>query len=585
MIRATTLMAAARDFNTPWNEVPGILWTALKETIAMVFFTSVIVLVVGLIVGVVLHNTSARGSALFTNEKVYAAVDFVVNIGRSLPFLILMAFMIPLTRFLVGTSVGIKAAIVPMALGGIPYFARLVENALRGLPDEIVRASIVAGASKLQTITSAQLSESLPSLVGAATIQVVGLIEFSAVAGAIGAGGLGNLALAYGYQAFDDNIMLATVLSLIILVQLVQFTGNALARRVTRPRPSKGRLDHNVRRTRKDTPTTDEESKLSTNEPVNTDGPAAPGGFTIQKRTKWPWIVGGIVIVVIAVVLGITLRGGDDEGFGSHLKIGYSTAVPAQKAIIDYVNEEVAPDYGITVEAVGYGDGDTIYRATDEHQIAGHFTAHRYWTAEVNDRLGTHNFPTDAEVYTWVGSVYSSKYRNLEDVPDGAKVSIPQEPSVQAQQLDVIRRLGFIELDPSVDPLFVSVRDVTANPHNWQFTPIELISQARVYQDFDVTFSGGEGVDPSSLITNVPLPRAYSPPLTVAEDRRTDPNIVKLYEAIKDPRVQEWLNSGDGRAYDTVITAVQTDQPLVNPELYVPLDPNASTAAPAEGEG
>ncbi|BBZ36359.1 methionine ABC transporter permease [Mycolicibacterium confluentis] len=229
------VLTASRDFNTPWSEVPATLWTALLETLTMVFVTSVIVLVVGLIVGVVLHNTSARESALFTNEKVYSAIDFVVNIGRSLPFLILMAFMIPVTRIIVGTSVGIKAAVVPMAIAGIPYFARLVENALRGLPDEIVRASVVAGASKAQAVSTAQLSEALPALVGAGTIQVIGIIEFSAVAGAIGAGGLGNLALAYGYQAFDDHIMLATVITLIALVQLVQFIGNRLARWVTRP--------------------------------------------------------------------------------------------------------------------------------------------------------------------------------------------------------------------------------------------------------------------------------------------------------------------------------------------------------------
>lgn len=230
-----TLLAAGRDFNTPWSEVPATLWEALLETLAMVSFTSVIVLTVGLLIGVVLHNTSSRDSALFTNEKVYGTLDFVVNIGRSLPFLILMAFMIPLTRLVVGTSVGIQAAVIPMAVGGIPYFARLVENALRGLPDEVVRASVVAGASKWQAVNTSQLSEALPSLIGAGTIQVIGLIEFSAVAGAIGAGGLGNLALAYGYQAFDDNIMLATVVTLIVLVQLVQVIGNVSARFATRP--------------------------------------------------------------------------------------------------------------------------------------------------------------------------------------------------------------------------------------------------------------------------------------------------------------------------------------------------------------
>jgi D-methionine transport system substrate-binding protein len=309
---------------------------------------------------------------------------------------------------------------------------------------------------------------------------------------------------------------------------------------------------------------------------VTNTQPETPGGFTLQRRRKWPWFaVGAVVVIVVGALLAVSFRGGEEAGFGSDLKLGYSTAIPAQKAIIEYVNETIAPDYGITVEAEGYGDGDAIYRATDEHKIAGHFTAHRYWTEEVNKKLGTNNFATDAEVFTWVGSVYSSKYKNLDDIPDGAKVSIPQEPSVQAQQLQVIADLGFIELDPTVDPLFVSLSDVTANPHNWKFTPIELISQARVYEDFDVTFSGGEGVDPASLITNVPLPRPYSPPLTVADDRRTDPNIEKLYQAFRDPRIQEWLKSGEGKQYNTVIAPVPTDQPLAHPELYVALDPNA----------
>jgi len=223
------------DFNTPWGQVPSTLWTAFVQTIEMVFITTVIVLVVGLVVGVLLHNTSKSQSALFPNERAYLVLDFIVNIGRSLPFLILMAFMIPFTRSIVGTSVGIKAAVVPMAVGGIPYFSRLVENALRGLPDEIVTASVVSGASTFQAIRTAQLSEALPSLVGAATIEIIGLIEFSAVAGAIGAGGLGNLAISYGYQAFDDHIMLATVLTLLVLVQVVQFVGNRIVRLVTRP--------------------------------------------------------------------------------------------------------------------------------------------------------------------------------------------------------------------------------------------------------------------------------------------------------------------------------------------------------------
>ena len=152
-----------------------------------------------------------------------------------------------------------------------------------------------------------------------------------------------------------------------------------------------------------------------------------PQEFIVQRRPRWQWVaaVGGAVVLVVAIVAALTLRdGGDSKEFTSSLKIAYATSTPAQKAIIEYVNKEIAPDYGISLEAVGYGDGDAVYRSVDEHETAGHFTAHRYWTEEVNKKLGTHNFATDAEIYTWVGAVYSAKFRNLADIPDGAAVSI-----------------------------------------------------------------------------------------------------------------------------------------------------------------
>ena len=308
------------------------------------------------------------------------------------------------------------------------------------------------------------------------------------------------------------------------------------------------------------------------------------GGFNIRRRKRWPWIAGAVALVVIVagVIVGISQKGSSNAAtlFGPTLKIGYATSTPAEKAVIEYIDKEIAPDYGIHLKAIGYGDGDTLYRAVDEHKIAGQFSAHRYWTAEVNDRLGTHNFATDAEVFTWVGSVYSAKYHKLTDIPDGAKVSVPQEPSVQAQQLEVIANLGFIKLNPKVDPLFVTLKDVVSNPHHWKLTPIGLDSQARVYKDFDVTFGGGEGVDPKALIENVPLPRPYSPPLTIAEDTRTNPWIVKLYKAFKDPRIQTWLKSSDGQRYKTVIAPVPTEQPVAHPELYPPLDPASPTPSP-----
>jgi D-methionine transport system permease protein len=222
-------------FDTPWGKVPALIWPALIQTLEMVVVTSLAVGVFGVLVGLVLHNTSTHPAALYTNRAAYSAVNAVVNVGRSMPFLILMAFLIPLTRLLVGTSVGVAAAIVPMSIGGIPWFARIVENALRNIPDDLVAASLAAGGSRRQAIVSAQISEGLPALIGGITISVIAITDFSALAGVIGAGGLGFLALDYGYNRFDSHVMLATVVTIVAFVQLVQFAGNRLARVAAKP--------------------------------------------------------------------------------------------------------------------------------------------------------------------------------------------------------------------------------------------------------------------------------------------------------------------------------------------------------------
>ena len=223
------------NFDTPWPEVPALLWPALEQTLEMVVFTSLIVGIFGLLLGVLLHNTSSHVAAVFPRKSAYGVANGLVNVGRSMPFLILMAFLIPFTRLLVGTSVGIAAAVVPMSIAGIPWFARIVENALRNLPEDLVAASLAAGASPRQAILSAQISEGLPALIGAMTITVIGIVDFSALAGAIGAGGLGFLALDYGYNRFDSHVMLATVVTIVVLVQLIQFVGNRLARATAKP--------------------------------------------------------------------------------------------------------------------------------------------------------------------------------------------------------------------------------------------------------------------------------------------------------------------------------------------------------------
>lgn len=215
------------DQNTPWTEIPEMLLPAYLETWTMVGIVMTLVIIIGGITGIALFNSSDRG--LFENRKLYGALSAIINIGRSLPFLVLMAAIIPLTKWLTGTTIGIAAAVVPMTIAGIPFFARLVENALNELPPEITSVGRVSSGTSLQIIHQVQLKESLPSLISAATLNLIAMIEYSAIAGTIGAGGIGYLAVLYGYQRFDHHIMIATIITLIATIQAVQFIGNRIS--------------------------------------------------------------------------------------------------------------------------------------------------------------------------------------------------------------------------------------------------------------------------------------------------------------------------------------------------------------------
>lgn len=219
--------------DTPWTQVPDLLLPAYGETWSMVALVMLLVILVGGALGILLFNTAARG--LFAHSTLNRSMSWLVNMGRSLPFLVLMAAIIPVTHFITGTTIGIPAAIVPMVVAGTPFFARIVENALRDLAPEVTAVGLVSGGSTWQIIMSTQIAEALPSLIAGATLNLISMIEYSAIAGTIGAGGIGYLAVVYGYQRFDHHIMIATILTLIVTIQLVQLVGDKLVALLSRP--------------------------------------------------------------------------------------------------------------------------------------------------------------------------------------------------------------------------------------------------------------------------------------------------------------------------------------------------------------
>ena len=203
-----------------------LLTKALGETVYMVVVSMIVASLIGIPLGVLLATT-AKGQILEC-MPLNRAIGAVVNALRSIPFIILMVAIIPFTRFIVGTSIGTTAAMVPLVLASIPFIGRQVETSLREVPAGLVEAALSMGATPYQIVRRVLLPESMPSIVAQLTTVVIALVGES-MAGAIGGGGLGDLAIRYGYQRFRPDIMIATVVILIVLVQIVQFLGNRLA--------------------------------------------------------------------------------------------------------------------------------------------------------------------------------------------------------------------------------------------------------------------------------------------------------------------------------------------------------------------
>ena len=208
------------------------IFKGLLQTLAMVSGALFLTVLIGLPLGVLLFLTGRK--QMFDQPLFYGALTVVIGVIRSLPFIILLIVLMPVTVLVTGTSLGIRGVIFPLVVGTAPFFARLVETALREVDRGIIEASEAMGATTAQTIIRAVLPEALPSLVAVVTVTAIVLVDYTAMSGAIGGGGLGDLAIRYGYQRFQTEIMLVCVGILVILVQLIQAGGNQLVIRFSR---------------------------------------------------------------------------------------------------------------------------------------------------------------------------------------------------------------------------------------------------------------------------------------------------------------------------------------------------------------
>ncbi len=213
---------------TDWNDIVQLLLNATGETLYMVLLAGLFTLLIGLPLGVLLFVS--RRDGLLPLPRLNRGMGAVINLGRSLPFVVMLIALIPLTRLIVGTTLGSTAAVVPITIGAFPFFARIVETALDEVDKGRIEAIVAMGGDIRHVILKVLLPEALPALVAGVTLTLVMLIGFSSMAGVIGGGGLGDLAIRYGYQRFNNQIMVVTVIVLVLLVQGVQSLGDRCVR-------------------------------------------------------------------------------------------------------------------------------------------------------------------------------------------------------------------------------------------------------------------------------------------------------------------------------------------------------------------
>lgn len=209
-----------------------LIYDALLETLYMVSVSTIFAVIIGAIPAIILTLTAPNG--LKPNQGVYKTLDFIINILRSFPFIILLVAVVPLTKIIVGKSIGTTAAIVPLTIAAAPFAARVIESSLREVNPGVIEAAKSFGATNFQILTRVMLKEALPSIILGITLTVISVISYSAMAGAIGGGGLGDIAVKYGYHRFKTDITVYTVIILIILVQVVQSFGNFIYRKLTK---------------------------------------------------------------------------------------------------------------------------------------------------------------------------------------------------------------------------------------------------------------------------------------------------------------------------------------------------------------
>ena len=455
---------------------------ATWETIYIVFISSTISIMLGAGLGILLFLT--RQKQALANAKVNRTLGLIVNIARSVPFIILMISILPLTRLIVGTTIGTNAAIVPLTLAAIPFFARVCENALSEVPYGLIETANAMGANTNQLIFKILIPESLPSLIRGITLTVIALIGYSTMAGAVGGGGLGELAINYGYQRFDVIVTLETVVVLIFLVQIVQYTGDYLA----------------------------------------------------VKRQFKPILVTAAILALTCIATQIypLIVKHNEE-----LKVGVTSGWPEE--VMKVAQKVALEQYHLNIKVIPFNDYVLPNTALANGNIDANIFQHLPY---LNEQIKSRHYPLTpiAKTFVYPMGFYSQKLDTIASLRHNAIIAIPNDPINEARSLLLLQKAGIISLKPLTKDALPSARDIASNPKQLQIKLLDAAQLPRALKDADLVALTNDYVGPAGFTIQQSLLKegpdsAYANIIVGRIDENNDDRLKTLAEVMHSKEV------------------------------------------------
>lgn len=440
-----------------WLQNPALsekLVPAIVETLLMVGFSGIVTVILGLPLGLLLASSAKNG--LRPRPVLHQVLSAVVNVVRSFPFIILIVALIPLTRLITGTSLGWQATVVPLSIGAIPFFARLVESNVAAVPLGKIEAAQMLGASPLQIQWGVQVREARSQLVHSVTLLLITLVGYSAMAGAVGGGGLGQMAINYGYVRFQNDVMITTVVVIVILVQLIQMLGDLVAALIT-PGARRGRVNKTA------------------------------------KNVTFAVLGVAILVGIFAGVQGHLGAGFNQTSAGQSrdaedetvtLVVGASPSPQAK--ILEYVQKELAENEGLNIQVREFSD----YVQPNEALANGELDANFYQTVpylESESASRGYHFDHGEGIHLEPLGIYSKKIASLEDLPKGGKIGIIADPENQRRGLELLAAEGLVELPEDQEATANTVKKLK----DFTFLEVEGPQLVRSLADVDAAVING----------------------------------------------------------------------------------------------